>query len=208
MFMIYDTQGRKFHDTLEKLHQASPPPAPTGQTAQTPKAAKYQDNTGPAVSGTYQKSLASYQGLGTSKPRDPPYHVYEIMSDQFTALSENMTVIEALVIMEKSAVSEAPVLNQHREIVGLFQRERIVTIFLHRFDQLNRLKLSPIRPLLQTEVIATEPTTSIRRAAQVMSEYRLNILPVVDKFDTLAGVITLPDLLSALCNDPPISTRV
>lgn len=55
------------------------------------------------------------------------------------------------------------------------------------------------------EVITADPISDIRRVAQVMQEYHLSGVPIVNDQDSLMGIVSRSDMLRAVTNDPPLN---
>ena len=58
---------------------------------------------------------------------------------------------------------------------------------------------------MSQEVITADPVSDIRRIAQVMQEYHLDGVPIVDEQDALIGIVSRNDILRAVINDPPLT---
>ena len=58
---------------------------------------------------------------------------------------------------------------------------------------------------MSKEVITSDPVSDIRRIAQVMQQYKLHAVPIVDEQDALIGIVSRSDILRALINDPPLN---
>ncbi len=55
----------------------------------------------------------------------------------------------------------------------------------------------PIKEIMQTSVISIHPEATATDAAQLMEEFSIRRLPVIDENDCLAGIVTDSDVLEA-----------
>ncbi|MCE1171467.1 MAG: CBS domain-containing protein [Azovibrio sp.] len=58
---------------------------------------------------------------------------------------------------------------------------------------------------MSSPVVTADPVTDIRRVAQVMLEFDVDGVPVVDAQGLLVGFISRGDILRAVLMDPPLS---
>jgi len=58
---------------------------------------------------------------------------------------------------------------------------------------------------MSQEVITADPVSDIRRVAQVMREYHLMGVPIVNEQDALMGIVSRSDILRAVTNNPPLN---
>ena len=71
--------------------------------------------------------------------------------------------------------------------------------------QLHYIDGKRVADAMSREVITADPVSDIRRVAQVMLEYHLNAVPIVDEQDTLIGIVSRSDILRAVMNNPPLT---
>ena len=75
----------------------------------------------------------------------------------------------------------------------------------NRYNQTHYFDDKRVADVMSQEVITTDPVSDIRRVAQVMLEYHLNAMPIVDGQNTLIGMVSRRDILRAVMNDPPLT---
>jgi len=71
--------------------------------------------------------------------------------------------------------------------------------------QLRRLEQLSVLDIATTNLEMVNPKTSIRDAAQILLEYRISGLPVIDDNQQLVGIVTEADFLTAIgipCHQP------
>lgn len=97
------------------------------------------------------------------------------------------TVLDVLKIMEEYHIGGIPVVDKANKLVGIVTNRDL------RFERrVNR----PIHEVMTSEkLITTTEFTDFERAADILQEYRIEKLPVVDKDYTLIGLITYKDII-------------
>lgn len=202
MFSIYGLDGRSFHSTLEELYRLKPILTDKPSQVQT---APLETLPHPRPNNINQNALNAYRELIHATAKDELHHVYELMSDNFTNLSEEISAYTALIKIQESPFNELPVVNQNNSIIGLISYASIIEGLIKADDNLGLLKITPAKQYLTGNIITTEPVTSIRRVAEVMRHYNLETVPVVDNYGTSVGIITSRSFVSAVSNEPPLS---
>lgn len=203
MFSIYDYDGRVFRNTLEELYKVNP--VDRSPASLEPK------NHGLSHASHIQShipnksSIDAYKNLIHANPKDELRHAYEIMQEEFEVLKEGQTVYEGLNLLSNSGNKVIPVTTANNRIVGLFDPTSVIKNLIDNDENSPNLRITPVREFLAGKVITAEPVTSIRRIAEVMHHYNLVLVPVVDAYDALIGVISSRDIARAIANDPPIS---
>jgi IMP dehydrogenase len=113
--------------------------------------------------------------------------------------AENGMIIDPITLMEDALVEDAhkimrdfkiggiPIINQHGKLVGIITNRDL------RFE---RNPLRPIREVMTTQnLITTTEFTDFEKAADILQEFKIEKLPVVDKDYKLIGLITYKDII-------------
>ena len=202
MFSVYSNENSVFSGTLENLITVKPPPEVVGATL---KAIQPEVET---VSTAYQPSrgaLDTYRDLIHADPKEKICHVHEVMHIEYLLINDDLPFHEALVKMTAEQVHAAPVINQQGRFIGVLDALSIIERLAQPEADLAELRISQVRNCMTADAITTVPVTSIRRVAQVMQAYNLEIVPVVDQFEIVVGVVTPLALAKVIAIDPPIS---
>jgi CBS domain-containing protein len=206
MFSIYDYDGRIFRNTLEELYKVKP--VSDSQAALKSKAEMLKHSSAMPASEKLipdNSALKAYKELIHASPKEELHHAFEIMQEDFQALDEDQTVYEALQIILEGDQDVLPVLNKQNRIVGLFSYRQVIQGLLSEGQEQPNFRILPVKAFLAGKVITAEPVTSIRRIAAVMSQYHQPIIPIVDAYDAMVGLVTLSELTQAMANEPPLS---
>lgn len=106
--------------------------------------------------------------------------------DPVTMPKESL-VIDALNIMKEYKIGGIPVVNEKKELVGIITNRDL------RFERnLNR----PIEEIMTKEnLVTTTEFTDFEKAADILQQYKIEKLPVVDAKNRLIGLITYKDII-------------
>lgn len=103
-------------------------------------------------------------------------------------LMEDALVADALSIMKEHQIGGIPVINNQKQLVGIVTNRDL------RFERnLNR----PVREIMtqQDALITTTEFVSLEKAADILQEYRIEKLPVINQERKLIGLITYKDIM-------------
>lgn len=115
-----------------------------------------------------------------------------IMSPEFVAVHEAMTVAQALDHVRKSASAEQAfylyVVDDHDHLVGVVPLRRLITAD----------PATPIRLIRHEDVASVTPETDQEEVARIVAKYNLLAVPVVDSDHRLLGTITVDDVIDVI----------
>jgi CBS-domain-containing membrane protein len=211
MFAIYDIEGRRFRDTLENLRNVRKIRA----GAETPLCSNpAEDESGP-VSGTgisktgasvlSSKAVQAYREMRQLNRREPIYHAHQLMSHPVSSVPMEMGIVEAQRYFQQLKLQQMPVLSPQKRIVGMLSLEDLLQFIVIDDGQMQYVGGKCVSDAMSGEVITADPVSDIRRVAQVMQEYHLDAVPIVDEQDALIGIVSRSDILRAVMNEPPLT---
>ena len=202
MFAIYDTQGLRYRDTLENL-RALRTPRSQHTADRNPNAPKQK--TSKDDDGLNEKAINAYRSVLKVKAGEPIVHAHQIMTSPVQTLCPNTTIEEAWHTLRSNDVRQVPVTTADLQPVGMLSMEDLLKAVVIEREKLTYAHRGSINKLMSTEVWAAEPITDVRRIAQVLGEYRLNAVPIVDARGVVSGIVSRTDMLRALATNPPLS---
>ncbi|MFZ1331054.1 MAG: IMP dehydrogenase [Flavobacteriales bacterium] len=102
-------------------------------------------------------------------------------------LDENALVGDALKLMGEHRIGGIPVVNASKKLVGIVTNRDL------RFEK----KMSkPVAEVMTSkDIISAKPDTTMAQAEEILQEFKIEKLPVLDKNGTLVGLITYKDIL-------------
>jgi len=101
-------------------------------------------------------------------------------------IMENARVEDALELMRENKIGGIPVVNKKNELSGIVTNRDL------RFE---RNLIRPIREVMTKKVITIPDFTTFDEAADILQQYKIEKLPVVDKNGLLVGLITYKDII-------------
>ena len=114
--------------------------------------------------------------------------VCEIMTSNVECLAPEASLKEIAQEMKSLDVGFIPVCENDR-LVGTITDRDIVVRVVADGGQLNR----PVRDIVSGNIVCASPEMSTHEAADLMSEYQVRRLPVVED-DRIVGIVSLGDL--------------
>ena len=109
----------------------------------------------------------------------------DLISDEIIPLRTSDSGEDALERMDDYHVRHMPIVN-NRQLLGLISEEEIFDLDAH--EPVGSYDLKMVHPFVKD-------TVHIYETMRVLHEYRLTLVPVVDKDNNYMGVVSLPDLL-------------
>lgn len=212
MFAIYDIEGRRFRNTLENLRKVRA----TQPTAETLLWSNSTGDDTPAIAGdntdgnkqepvVSSKTVQAYREMRHLNRREPIYHAYQLMRHPVSTVPAELGIMEAQRYFQEQKLRQMPVMNPQQRIVGMLSLEDLLQFIVIADGQTQYVSGKRVTDAMAHEVITTDPVSDIRRVAQVMQEYHLDAVPVVDEQDALTGIVSRSDILRAIMNDPPLT---
>lgn len=102
-------------------------------------------------------------------------------------LLENASVSDALALMKEFKIGGIPVINAKHELVGIVTNRDL------RFEKNHG---RPVWEVMTKEnIITTKQGTDLKKAEEILQEYKIEKLPVVGKNNKLVGLITYKDII-------------
>lgn len=112
-------------------------------------------------------------------------------------ITREKKVIDALNLMAQFKIGGIPVVDNSGYLVGIVTNRDL------RFEKdMNR----PIEDVMTKEhLISTTESTDLEKAADILQQYKIEKLPVVDKHNKLIGLVTYKDITKA--KDKPLACK-
>src|SRR4051812_21116530 len=115
-----------------------------------------------------------------------------IMNPKVFALSEDMTVAEAITALQGSRDVEMVfylyVVDGRRHLVGVASLRRLLLV----------PPSTPLKRIMTTDLISVRAETDQEEVARQVASYNLLAIPVVDEENKLVGVITVDDVIDVI----------
>ena len=127
----------------------------------------------------------------------PEKVIRDVMSKTVTAMELNTTASDCARAMARKGVS-CTVITQRGTAVGIVtERDLVSKVLAESVDAKQVL----VRDIMSTPLITVSPDVSLTGGAELMSQYRVRRLVVVESSGSLAGLVTAGDIARSLAED-------
>jgi CBS domain-containing protein len=120
--------------------------------------------------------------------------IADIMEKKVLVADLNSNARDCAKAMSKRGVSSAVVV-QGRNALGIVTERDLVSKVMA--DGLEGTKVL-VRDIMSTPLITVAPDATMTKASEIMAEYRIRRLVVIDKSGNLAGIVTAGDIARTL----------
>uniref|UniRef100_UPI003217178B IMP dehydrogenase n=1 Tax=uncultured Draconibacterium sp. TaxID=1573823 RepID=UPI003217178B len=112
-------------------------------------------------------------------------------------ITPDKKVKDALSLMSKYKIGGIPVVDEHGYLVGIVTNRDL------RFEKNMRRPLTEV--MTKDNLVSTRESTDLEKAADILQQYKIEKLPVVDKNNKLIGLVTYKDITKA--KDKPLACK-
>jgi len=102
-------------------------------------------------------------------------------------LPVNASLHDALKLMKENKIGGIPIVDQKKKLVGILTNRDL------RFETSLQKKVSEV--MTKENLITAPEGTDLKKAKKILSQYKIEKLPVVNKSGVLVGLITYRDIL-------------
>ncbi|MFN8714873.1 MAG: IMP dehydrogenase [Bacteroidota bacterium] len=102
-------------------------------------------------------------------------------------MPESATIGDALELMKENKIGGIPVIDEKGILAGIVTNRDL------RFEK--NMKRPVVEVMTSKNIITTRQGTDLKKAEQILQQYKIEKLPVVDKNNKLVGLITYKDII-------------
>jgi IMP dehydrogenase len=102
-------------------------------------------------------------------------------------MPESATIGDALELMKENKIGGIPVIDDKGILAGIVTNRDL------RFEK--NMKRPVVEVMTSKNIITTRQGTDLKKAEQILQQYKIEKLPVVDKNNKLVGLITYKDII-------------
>lgn len=113
------------------------------------------------------------------------------------SISPDKTVSDALGMMSEFKIGGIPVVDENNRLLGIVTNRDL------RFERAMNRKIGDV--MTKDNLITTQQSTDLEAAAEILQQYKIEKLPVVDSENRLIGLITYKDITKA--KDKPFACK-
>jgi len=203
MFSMYDDDGLNFRNNIDHLysvHEVS--------SSQKLKNKIKDENKQNFEETLYEgkitkEATAAYKQMTNLDTREDIYHVEQIMSHNVITVDDTKTIRECYEIMKEYTIQQLPIIAENQlHLKGIITRHDILKFVVNDLELADENFDKEISNIATKKIITTDPISDIRRVSQVMLDFNLNALPVVNSSDILVGIVSRNDVVKAVASLP------
>ena len=112
-------------------------------------------------------------------------------------IMQGSTVYDALALMAEYKIGGIPVVDNDKKLVGIVTNRDL------RFERNMDKRIDEV--MTKDNLVTTNQSTDLESAAQILQQYKIEKLPVVDKDGKLIGLVTYKDITKA--KDKPMACK-
>lgn len=204
MFAMYDDDGLNFRNSIDHLyniHEITPSQKLKNKVHDEDHNQNFQESL---YKGKITKEATdTYKQMNNLDTRVDIYHVEQIMAHQVITISDDKTIIECYEIMKQHAIQQLPIIDDNQlHLKGIITRHDILKYLLNDLEYAQENVDKSINNISTKKIITTDPISDIRRVSQVMLDFNLNAIPVVNSDDILVGIVSRNDIVKAVASLP------
>lgn len=210
MFGIYGVNGAVFRGRLEELPAVRPVtrrrPVEAIGTAGNELGEPATQTTISPPSPQQAAAVTAYRQMRhIDEERGPLLQAAQLMSHAVITVHDEDDVVRAWRLLARERIHQAPVIDAAGALVGIVGERDLLTALNIDHDQIRDALARKVADVMSSPVVAADPSTDIRRIAQVMVERDVDGVPIVNEHGRLVGFISRGDVLRAVVRDPPLS---
>lgn len=204
MFAMYDDDGLNFRNSIDHLynvHEISPSQKLKNKVNDENHKQNFKESL--YKGKITQEATDAYKQMNNLDTRVDIYHVEQIMSHQVITVSDDKTIFECYELMKEHTIQQLPIIDDNQlHLKGIITRHDILKYLVNDFQYAQENFAKPISNISSKKIITTDPISDIRRVSQVMLDFNLNAIPVVNSDDILVGIVTRNDIIKAVASLP------
>ncbi|MDC0932507.1 CBS domain-containing protein [Arcobacteraceae bacterium] len=205
MFSMYDDDGLNFRNNIDHLYSVHE----VARSQKLKNSIKDEDKNKENFQETLYKgkitkeATNAYKQMTNLDTREDIYHVEQIMSHNVITVDDTKTVAECYELMKEHKIQQIPIIAENKlHVKGIITRHDILKFLINDLESSNENISKPISDISSKKIITTDPISDIRRVSQVMIDFNLNAMPVVNSLDILVGIVSRNDIVKAVASLP------
>ncbi len=123
--------------------------------------------------------------------------VKDFMTSNVVSVDENTPVEEVIKLVIEKKYNAFPVVRG-RKLIGIVSKMDLIKMYsLTSGPYANFWESRSVKDIMRRAVVTLSPKDPIKYAADLMVEYRVRSIPVVDEESNLIGILSIGDVLRA-----------
>ena len=122
--------------------------------------------------------------------------VEDFMTTEVVSVSEDTPIEDVIELVIEKKFNAFPVVRENR-LVGIVSKMDLIKMYTLG----NLLELRRAKDIMRRAVVTVSPKDPLGYAANLMVDYRIRSLPVVDHNSNLVGILSIGDVLKAFLGE-------
>lgn len=137
--------------------------------------------------------------------RNRVYTAEQIMSTPVITLAPDMSLDAAWKHCQQYALKHFPVVNTRGKLLGVISKTNMLeaTSALIHPRQTSHSFLQ-VNDTMRAQVLTASAETQVRQLAEVMNNYHIGSLPILDEQEMILGIVTRSDLMRTIMHQAPL----
>lgn len=159
--------------------------------------ANNKNNRKPDVSG-----IDSYKKMANIDTSEMIFQVKDIMTKNCIYIDTQSTVKDAYDVLREFKIGQMPIVTFGKKILGMIDKKIILNLLMEDLDNTQNVLHRKLEDIYLPQLITADPSTDIRRIANVMIDFKLRAVPIVGENDILLGIVSKTDIIKAVSHIP------
>jgi len=212
MFIVYSPEGQSFIGASQKIPPLKVDPLKRSNPLEDDVTEGFSMNVDfdlkQGKKNTDHSAIHAYKATQKKSARRVVVKVAEIMSTPIKVISDKNSIEETWLLMREHDIQHLPVIREG-ELVGICsQRNLLNRVIVSKDGVLEGAKREYVFDVMQTKVVTTTEETDIRHVANMLSQYDIGALVIMNPYETPIGIVTRGDIIKRLGNEPPLELYV
>ena len=156
-----------------------------------------KNNKKPDVSG-----IDSYKKMANIDTSEMIFQVKDIMTKNCIYIDTQSTVQDAYDVLREFKIGQMPIVTFGKKILGMIDKKIILNLLMEDLDNTENVLHRKLEDIYLPQLITADPSTDIRRIANVMIDFKLRAVPIVGENDILLGIVSKTDIIKAVSHIP------
>ncbi len=212
MFIVYSPEGQSFIGASQAIPPLKVDPLKRSNRLEEDVRDGFSFNedllSKNADRSANSSAVQAYQTTQKDPVRRVVSKVSEIMNSPVKTVLSDSTLEEAWHLMQSHQIKHLPVMHLENLIGICSQRDLLSRVIVGKDGELEGAKRETVLDIMQTQVVTTVSETDIRHVANVLTQYDIGALVVMNNFQQPIGIVTRGDIIKRLGNEPPLELYV
>ena len=112
------------------------------------------------------------------------------------------TIKDAYDVLSEFKIEQMPIVTFGKKILGIIDKKMILNLLMEDLENPQNVLNRKIEDIYLPQLLTADPSTDIRRVANVMIEFKLHAVPIVGTNDILVGIVSKTDIIKAVSHIP------